>query len=158
MRVYLASRYSRRAELQEVRKLLVKHNIEVTSRWLTQDHTLPDAKSTEAAKDEIPIEARRYAQDDLQDVVSCDVLVLFSERADTQVRRGGSHVEFGFALGKGKKVVICGPRANVFHTLVEVIQCRDLAELCLVLKELERTYFPAIPNRRQPRRERSTTG
>ncbi len=43
-------------------------------------------------------------------------MVCFTEEPG-EYRRGGSLVELGFALGKGKHVVIVGPAPNVFCTL-----------------------------------------
>ena len=34
--------------------------------------------------------------------------------------RGGRHAEFGIALALGKRVIVIGPRENVFHALPAV--------------------------------------
>jgi hypothetical protein len=34
--------------------------------------------------------------------------------------RGGRHIEFGMALGLGKRLTIIGPRETVFHHLDEI--------------------------------------
>lgn len=41
-------------------------------------------------------------------------------RAAGRASRGGRHVEFGMALALGKRVIVVGPRENVFHLLPEV--------------------------------------
>jgi hypothetical protein len=37
---------------------------------------------------------------------------------NTILATGGRHVEFGLALAQGKRVIIVGPRENVFHYLL----------------------------------------
>lgn len=52
---------------------------------------------------------------DLADVDACDVLVAFTKPHGTLTTGGGRHVEFGYALARGKRMVIIGYRENVFH-------------------------------------------
>lgn len=111
LKVYLSSRWSRQAELRICRDQLVKAGIYVTSGWLDVDD--PDngpaggAPSGEAA--------RLAALEDVEDVLRASVLVAFSEDPTSPFGRGGRHVEFGIALGTGKRIVVVGPRENVFH-------------------------------------------
>ena len=55
------------------------------------------------------------AVQDLIDVDNADVLVVYTEPYGTPVSGGGRHVETGYALGKGKTVLVVGPHENVFH-------------------------------------------
>lgn len=52
---------------------------------------------------------------DLDDVNRADALVLYTEPYGTPVPGGGRHVEFGYAFGRGKHMVIVGPHENIFH-------------------------------------------
>ena len=71
----------------------------------------------------LPAEAARlFAQEDLGDVMQCDVLISFTERHDSGYSRGGRHVEFGLAYALGKMLFVVGPRENVFHALEGVRQ------------------------------------
>lgn len=81
MRIYLAGRYSRRAELAGYAAELRALGYEVTSRWLNGSHEGPgrDAAPTIA-------EQRQWAQEDLADVLAADTLVAFTE-APEQPRR-----------------------------------------------------------------------
>jgi hypothetical protein len=112
MKVYLASRYSRRDELREVARVLRTAGHEVTSRWLeTQWVNRPNESSA------APPEYReRYAVIDAEDVRAADVVVSFTE-AEGGGGRGGRHVEFGMAFAWGKRCVVVGHRENLFHHL-----------------------------------------
>jgi hypothetical protein len=61
------------------------------------------------------------AIDDLEDIDRSDTLLFFSEDPLVGIPRGGRHVEFGYALGTGKRVCVVGGHENVFHFLPEVV-------------------------------------
>lgn len=61
-----------------------------------------------------------FAEEDLQDVLACDVLIAFTETPRSVASRGGRHVELGIAIGAGKTTVVCGPAENVFCWLPQV--------------------------------------
>jgi nucleoside 2-deoxyribosyltransferase len=107
MKVYLASRYSTKPQMEEYAKELRSLGIEVTSRWLEETH---------ASDADISVELKRkYALMDLEDVGFADVLVFFSVEPTTPMVRGGRHVEFGYALGLGIPIIVVGPKENIFH-------------------------------------------
>lgn len=116
MKVYLAARYGRRLELLEYARQLETCGIEVSSRWI---HVAAQSEE-EAFRHRAPL---MRAVDDIEDVATAAVLVLFSERQGEAVpgaERGGRHVEFGVALAYGLRCLVVGPRENVFHHLPEV--------------------------------------
>lgn len=114
-KVYLASRYSRRAELQGYAAQLADLGLaEVPCRWLTEEHDWDGGTSGESLG-----KAQRYALDDIEDLERCHAVVVFTEEAG-EYRRGGSLVELGLALATGKHVVLVGPAPNVFCTLPAV--------------------------------------
>lgn len=114
-RIYLAARYSRRAELRTYAHQLEVAGVgEVVSRWLIEDH------EWDGAADELAL-AQRLAADDLYDLRSADLVIVFTEQANAGGRnRGGRHVEFGLALerwARGEcRLVVVGPAENVFHS------------------------------------------
>ena len=112
MKVYLAGRYQEREKLVQYAIALGLAEIEVTSRWLEETHQ-PNTQLTDVPD----LELVKYAVWDLQDVDSADILVQICDEPNT---RGGAHVEFGFALGAGKKIVVVGPEHNIFHRLPSV--------------------------------------
>ena len=90
----------------------------VTSRWIDQHGgNLLESFVADKLNDD-PEDCAKYAQVDVDDLSAADVVVSFTS-ADGG-GKGGRHVEFGLALGLGKRLVIVGPRENVFHTLPHV--------------------------------------
>jgi nucleoside 2-deoxyribosyltransferase len=111
MKAYLAGRYARREEFKEVAERLRKEvGLEITSRWL---HETEDVNSDMGDHSKEFYEAT--AQIDLEDVAAADVIIFFSEDPLEGWKRGGRHVEFGYALALGKTICVIGPRENVFH-------------------------------------------
>lgn len=116
-KVYLAARYSRREELLQYREELERFGMSVTSRWLDGNHQIDDEGLSAEAK---AGERERFASEDYGDVFDADTVISFTETPRSSNSRGGRHVEFGVALGLGKRVVVIGPRENVFHCLPTV--------------------------------------
>jgi nucleoside 2-deoxyribosyltransferase len=52
---------------------------------------------------------------DVDDVDAADVVVSFTQPYGSLNKGGGRHVEFGYGLARGKRVVVIGERENVFH-------------------------------------------
>lgn len=129
---YLAARYSRREELLGYAEQLRELGHEVTSRWLEGQHQADELEIAAAGHvHEVPEVARRFAEEDVEDVTFADVVIAFSEPPRSSASRGGRHVEFGMALGwvlagyrsldgRARRVVVIGQRENVFHCLREV--------------------------------------
>jgi hypothetical protein len=135
MKVYLAARYSRNAEMREVRDLLLGLGYEVTSRWIDQ-HGGMVLESIAAEKlNDSPGECRGYAEIDVADLVVADAVISFTS-ADGG-GKGGRHIEFGMAHALGKRLIVVGPRENIFHTLPAVEVCPDLESALSLLGGLE---------------------
>jgi hypothetical protein len=117
-KIYLAARYSRNAEMRGVRDVLQALGYEVTSRWIDQ-HGGNLLESIVAEKlNADPAGASRYAEIDIDDLRAADVVISFTSVDGGG--KGGRHVEYGLALGLGKRLVLVGPREHVFHTLPAV--------------------------------------
>ena len=113
MKVYLASRYSDRLTMIAWRETLRRLGAEVTSRWINGGHEIErDAQGDE--------DRRRFAEEDMEDVRAADVVIVHSPREFFRTGRGGRHVEFGYALALGKRIILVGERENVFHWRVGV--------------------------------------
>lgn len=119
MRAYLAARYSRREELCTYREQLRAIGIDVTSRWLDGTHQYgPDSAKAQEELGSHEDMARRFAEEDVEDLRAADVVISFTEvPRQPSTNRGGRHVELGLALGLGKLIVNVGPRENAFHYL-----------------------------------------
>jgi hypothetical protein len=117
MLVYLAARYSRHLEMRAVRVDLEGLGFTVTSRWINGDHQISDEGLSEDAKE---AERIRFATEDLSDLERASTVVAFTEQPRSTTSRGGRHVELGIALGRKMRVVVVGPRENVFCCLPDV--------------------------------------
>ena len=110
MKIYLAAKFERRAELRPIRDKLWAMGHEVVSNWIDEVKK-PEGMSSDQFK-------RKLAVKDLAQIESADLFIL-----DTFVvsERGGKEVEFGLALGQfqGILVYIVGPIRNVFHHLCD---------------------------------------
>jgi hypothetical protein len=122
MRIYIAARFDRRAEMAVLARHLHQAGHFVTSTWVqSRDGRLPDVVC---------------AITDLDDLAAAECLVSFTEEPTEHVpwaARGGRHVEFGYALAAGKRLCLVGPRENVFHHLPRVEVYRTTAELVAAL-------------------------
>ena len=114
MKIYLAARFSRRHEAHALGKELQKLGHVIVSRWTKpdSDHVVPVGQSAQAAD----AERCRFALEDCEDVRNCDWCISLMETPRNN-SRGGRHIEFGYALGLGKRMTIIGPRETVFHHL-----------------------------------------
>lgn len=132
MKIYLAGRYGRRAELTEFAKLLEGMGWEVTSRWLRGAHEMPEVASTDesfntASNEDRAVMGERFAEEDYEDIEAADILIAFTEQPGRQKgrARGGRHVELGVALerfraGSMHAPVVVGYRENVFCCLPDI--------------------------------------
>ena len=118
MRVYLAAPYAARALIFEYARDLCRLDLDVTASWINEEHEINDG-TTGAATALSDEEVARHAATDLDDIDRCDVLVLFTSASVgfPEAKSGGRHVEFGYALAKGKPVIVVGEPENVFHRL-----------------------------------------
>lgn len=147
MTIYLAGRYSRRAELRGYAHQLEVAGVgEVTARWLVEDH------EWDGAEDQLLL-AGRLAGDDVDDLRGADLVVVFTEGPQPGGRnRGGRHVEYGLALERWirneVRLAIVGPAENVFHSLVPRFASWPdaLRHLVAELDPVER-HHPANPER-----------
>jgi hypothetical protein len=114
VKVYLASAYQTRPVIKGFAEELDCIGMQCTSRWL--DETVEIAPGTTGpATDLEEGQVRGHVLDDFEDIRSADVLVLFTESVTGEKGGGGRHVETGYALAKGKKVIVVGDPENVFH-------------------------------------------
>ena len=119
LKVYFASRFRRRFELQEYARQLSFLEIGVTSRWPYEDIE-QDKAAAEAVVN--PASGAYFAKRDLEDIRNAHAVVCFTKAPNVQHdNNGGYHVEFGYALAQGLVPVIVGPRENIFHALDAVM-------------------------------------
>jgi nucleoside 2-deoxyribosyltransferase len=127
VRIYLAARFDRYPEMRDVRRVLHAWGHEVTARWIDLHGGGQTVAETTPTLDADPYRTRRLAQEDVEDIEAADLVIVFTSPVPTTT--GGHHVELGLALGLGKRLAVCGPRTNVFHTLPQVVHFATWGEL-----------------------------
>ena len=116
MKIYLAARYSRMEELRGYADELEAAGHIITSRWIRGDNGIPETAA-------VDMESQRFALEDYRDLSAADTVISWTEPPRVEsTARGGRHVEFGLALAMGKRLVVVGPRENLFHTMPNVYQ------------------------------------
>lgn len=117
MNVYIAGPNAGRRTAIGVMHLLEAHGHTVTSTWLRQLDELDDA----------------HARLDLADVDRADALVALNFKAWQHLGSGGRYVEFGYAIARGKRLIVVGERSNIFHYLSDVVLVAHAAEIAPAL-------------------------
>ena len=76
-----------------------------------------------ADTDEVGKGSGLIAAEDYYDLREADTVISFTEAPRVMLNtRGGRHVEYGMALAWRKRLIVIGPRENVFHELAIVEQ------------------------------------
>lgn len=100
MKLYLAAPFADREKIAKIGDRLKSLGAVITARWIYGG--------------EEGLSREQIAILDLADVDACDTLVLFTFPRGTLTTGGGRHVEFGYAMARGKNLVVIGSRENVF--------------------------------------------
>lgn len=114
-RIYIAGRFSRQAEFNEYAKMLRVAGATIDCRWLKREENDWSAATIRAGDLYSQTKGRAAAVEDYRDVSRSNMLLSFTENDDAGYTSGGRHVEFGIAYTYGLRLVIVGPRENVFH-------------------------------------------
>lgn len=118
MRVYLAGPFSWKKAVKDYARELHAIGIEVTSSWLDEE-AAPDSTLDQFPDDH----NKKIANVDVADIDRADVVAVFTiNPLGPPKPRGGRHWETGYAQGRGKEVIIIGPKENIFHYLDNVRQ------------------------------------
>lgn len=117
MILYLAAKYRYRGAVSHIALKLQASGHTVVSRWLTGLHD-----NLTCGKQSL------WAQEDVSDIDSADSIVIFQFpcNADNPEPSTGRHIEFGYALGRKKQVILVGCQTSVFHYLPEVIHFESI--------------------------------
>lgn len=132
MKIYLAARYSRHPEMRGVRDVLTAMGHEITSRWIDMHGGKYPASFTAETLNSDPTYCGLLGQHDVEDVTAADTVISFTGEGG----KGGRHVEFGIAVGLGKRLIIVGQREHIFHTLPEVEHFPSWRSLVIALASL----------------------
>lgn len=127
MNLYLASGYSWRPNLLNLKQLLEAQGHVVVSRWLRFIER-PERYSHDWQEFALMV-----ARENLEDLQRTEGLIVDS-RGIRKENNGGVHTELGFALARNLPIFLIGERGNTFHWLPQVCLIKDEGHL---LKELE---------------------
>jgi len=119
-KIYIASLYSRREEMENYANQLEDEGFTITSRWVY-------GGEEGFSNEEIAIF-------DLEDVDKADIVLSFTCPYGTMYKGGGRCVEFGYGLANDKISVIIGERENVFHWHPDVYQYNTIEEFIDIFK------------------------
>jgi hypothetical protein len=130
--VYFAAPFNKILTMRDYRWQIQKHDWEVTSGWInnepgtkatgTTELTPPDFGAPQGEWDmywATVSEAIKAATDNMSDLFHARTIILFTKYPSTS---GGYHTELGLALATSKRVIIIGPRQNVFQALPSIEQ------------------------------------
>jgi hypothetical protein len=126
VRVYIAARYELRKEALALAAELEAAGHAVVSRWIR-------GKGWGAR----PADNAAYY---LTDIIIADAVVLLTEDPGKRLpakTASARHVELGYALRAGKRIIVVGPRQNVFQYLPGVERFSSVAGM---LRGLERGW------------------
>lgn len=113
--VYIAAPFNQRQYAKQCREALADIGIESTARWI-------DSHLTESGLNYD--EKQKEAREDLLDIHRADAMVFLNGPSTT----GGMHVEFGFALAKGKNILFVGEPSSIFHCHSSVVKVYPTVE------------------------------
>lgn len=103
---YLASKYDYRSQVLKVAALLMLAGHTVKADWLTGIHHEGGIG-----------EPKDWAKQDLEDIDNATHVVVFNLPVDDPEPSTGRNIEYGYALAKGKTVIVVGEGESVFFEL-----------------------------------------
>lgn len=114
MKIYIASRYSRREEMELIAHELTAAGHEITANWVYGGENGLDNQDIAILDD--------------TDVRRADCCLTFTEPYGSENKGGGRHFEFGLAYGLDKLCILVGPLEIVFHHLPKIKRLSSLAQ------------------------------
>lgn len=130
MKIYLAARFSQHPEMQGVRDVLEALGHEVTSRWIDLHNGLQPHSAMPDQLNGDPQGCAIFGLRDIADMNAADTIISFTLVGGG---KGGRHVEFGYALAAGHRMILVGPREHIFHTHPSVEHYEDWPRLVMAL-------------------------
>jgi nucleoside 2-deoxyribosyltransferase len=111
MEIYIAAPFDRRVAAKRARKILEDKGHIVNATWIDSHLEELDLQTIDERWEE--------ARKDLMDIHRSDTFVLLNNCGESTT--GGMHIEFGFALGRGKRIFLIGEPSSIFHHRPDVI-------------------------------------
>lgn len=143
---YLAASYLRAWEMRGFREVLQdEFGWTVTSGWIDKTEPNPICKddladvSVTAPPEMIAASAETYrraqacALENMDDLFRASTVIIFTRQPSTS---GGYHTELGMALASQKRIILIGPRENVFQALPAIQRFDNFQDFTEWLKGL----------------------
>ena len=129
--IFIAASLPRILEARRLRDQLVGRGFIVRARWLDDRAAVEGARRGTLQYVTDDEHMQYWAGVDFEDVLHCATLIQITGDNET---RGGRHSEFGGALATGKRVILLGPREQIYHWHHAVRVATDLLSLLEILK------------------------
>ncbi len=124
LKIYVAGKWKERKQVMKIMEMFEARGHIITCDWTK--HIAPEGMDW--AQDWAQNGNKTYAQEDLEGVRECDVLVAYMP--DPDICYKGAWIEIGIALGLDKKVILIGVDiTTVFLGLpnITVVDCKEEA-------------------------------
>lgn len=117
MKIYIAHNFAARAYLKGVIQEIEALGHKVTSSWITDDSHLSEKNAVESANT------------DILDLERADAILLFTDQFSDRPGKG-KFVEFGYAIGRNKKLLLYGEdNSCIFYNLLKCKRIKSWGEL-----------------------------
>ena len=124
MRFYMAAQYWSRPTVEKVAGYVRALGHKVVSTWHVGE-----------AQTDPPPKPKPVAIHDHLQLMSSEVVVVFSNMPEFKPSTGCTNVELGMALGFEKRVLLVGERENMFHHLPMIRRFDTPAKLLVALRD-----------------------
>jgi nucleoside 2-deoxyribosyltransferase len=124
MKIYVAHNFDARLDLREIIYRYFKHH-EVTSTWIYDDSHALGGQTRQAS-----------ARVDIEDIERADCFLLFVDQFGERTGRG-KWVEWGYALGIGKKIILVGEDEGCIFYHLEHANISRFKSIQAAIKSLE---------------------
>lgn len=128
MKIYLAAMYQWMDRMKIEREKYRAAGFEITSDWIESD-AVNQARSR-----------HENATLDLDGVKRADVFVLYTLPIGTMFSSGGRMTELGYAIAKGKRIILVGERENVFCHLENILTFNTTVDAIWHLRMEQRNF------------------
>lgn len=110
MNIYLCAQFKEQALMLVWAEKLINSGHTITSRWLGAKE---EGTNSKIAKDAADI--------DLDDIDKSEIVISHTLNRGDLYTGGGRHIEYGYALAKGKRLINIGGFESVFHSLADTV-------------------------------------
>lgn len=129
LRVYIAARYSRKAEVRELARLIEQCGAKVCTEWFNG----PECDDAKKLGD---LYCENAASTDVNSVSTSNLFVVLSGSG----RHGGMHFETGLAFAQGIPIWLVGEPENIFQCLPWIERFANCEEMLSALRREVETW------------------